>query len=238
MPTADQPDYLKSGTDPKVQSLFDRIAPVYDTLNDTLSLGQHKIWKLMAVKWCAPQPGDVGLDLCCGSGDVAIMLADRVGPHGQVYGVDFALEQLKIAQERRPEVNWVQADVLHLPFHDQHFDCATMSYGLRNVPDIAASLCELYRVLKPGAKAAILDMHRPANPVVRGFQEWYLDNVVVPAAQRLGFREDYAYIAPSLDQFPIGPEQVRIAQMAGFHAIHYPIAAGTMGVLVVTRPPS
>jgi demethylphylloquinol methyltransferase len=228
MPTADQAD--------RVQSLFDRIAPVYDDLNDTLSLGQHKIWKLMAVKWCAPQPGDVGLDLCCGSGDVAVLLADRVGSCGQVYGVDFAIEQLKIAQQRRPDVHWVQANVLQLPFHEAHFDCATMSYGLRNVSDIPASLAELYRVLKPGAKAAILDMHRPENVWVRGFQEWYLDNVVVPAAQRLGFTDEYAYIAPSLDQFPIGSEQVRIAQQVGFHAIHYPIAAGTMGVLVVTKP--
>jgi demethylphylloquinol methyltransferase len=228
MPTAEPPD--------RVQSLFDRIAPVYDDLNQTLSLGQHKIWKLMAVKWCAPQRGDVGLDLCCGSGDVAGMLADRLGPFGQVYGLDFAIEQLKIAQQRRPDVRWIQANVLNLPFHDAHFDCATMSYGLRNVPDIPASLGELYRVLKPGAKAAILDMHRPENGLVRGFQAWYLDHVVVPAAQRLGFTDEYAYIAPSLDKFPIGPEQVRIAQQVGFHATHYPIAAGTMGVLVVTKP--
>jgi demethylphylloquinol methyltransferase len=223
-----------------VQALFDRIAPVYDDLNQLLSLGQHKVWKQMALKWAAPKRGDTALDLCCGSGDVAIMLADRVGPTGKVFGLDFAAEQLKIAQARStayPHLTWMQGDALQLPFEDAQFDCLTMSYGLRNVQDIAASLREMHRVLKPGAKAAILDMHRPENPVVRGFQQWYLATVVVPAAQRMGMTEEYAYIAPSLDRFPVGPTQVALAQQAGFaKATHYPIAEGTMGVLVMTKP--
>jgi demethylphylloquinol methyltransferase len=229
-----------------VEALFDRIAPVYDELNQTLSLGQHKIWKQMAVKWSQPAPGDVALDLCCGSGDVGIMLADRVGRTGQMYGVDFAAAQLETAKTRsaiasRDRQNfapchWVQSSVLELPFTNDYFDCATMSYGLRNVADIAQAMTEIHRVLKPGAKIAILDMHRPENPLVRTFQQWYLTTVVVPAAQRLGFTEEYAYIAPSLDRFPRGPEQINLAKAAGFAtAIHYPIAAGTMGVLVATK---
>lgn len=226
----------------EVQALFDRIAPVYDELNQWLSLGQHKIWKLMTVKWCEPKPGDVALDLCCGSGDVAEMLGDRVGATGQVYGVDFAAAQLEVARKRteakghgRSQFHWVQSDVLQLPFAENTFDCATMSYGLRNVVDIPAALRELHRVLKPGAKAAILDMHRPDSAWVRQFQQWYLDRVVVPAAQRHGLTEEYAYIGPSLDRFPIGPEQVQLAKQAGFaDAKHYPIAGGTMGVLVIT----
>jgi demethylphylloquinol methyltransferase len=221
-----------------VQAIFDRIAPVYDDLNQLLSLGQHKIWKQMALKWCQPNPGNTALDLCCGSGDVAIMLADRVGATGQVYGLDFAAEQLKTAQARSrgyTNLTWVQGDALHLPFEAEQFDCVTMSYGLRNVQDIQAALQEIRRVLKPGAKAAILDMHRPDNPLVRGFQKWYLETIVVPAAKRLGMTEEYAYIGPSLDRFPIGSEQVALAQQVGFQAIHYPIAEGTMGVLVLTK---
>jgi demethylphylloquinol methyltransferase len=222
-----------------VQALFDRIAPVYDDLNQVLSLGQHKIWKQMALKWAAPQPGDTALDICCGSGDVALMLADKVGPTGQVYGLDFAAAQLQIAQARSahyPNITWMQGDALQLPFEADQFDCITMSYGLRNVQDISVALKEIHRVLQPGAKAAILDMHRPDNPLVRGFQQWYLDAVVVPAAQRMGMTEEYAYIAPSLDRFPIGADQVALAQQAGFEsAIHYPIAEGTMGVLVMTK---
>ncbi|MEB3291602.1 MAG: bifunctional demethylmenaquinone methyltransferase/2-methoxy-6-polyprenyl-1,4-benzoquinol methylase UbiE [Synechococcales bacterium] len=222
-----------------VQSLFDRIAPVYDELNQTLSLGQHKIWKLMAVKWCEPKPGDRALDLCCGSGDVAELLGDRVGRTGQVTGVDFSAAQLETAQARTADktwFQWLQADVLQLPFADNHFDCAAMSYGLRNVSDIPKALGEMQRVLKPGAKIAILDMHRPENPWVRQFQQWYLDAIVVPAAQRLGFTEEYAYIAPSLDRFPTGQAQVKLGLEAGFtKAVHYPIAGGTMGVLVLTK---
>jgi demethylphylloquinol methyltransferase len=227
-----------------VQSLFDRIAPVYDELNQTLSLGQHKIWKQMAVKWCNLKPGDRALDLCCGSGDVAMMLAEKVGSSGHVTGLDFAAAQLAVAADRQRRtlnpkttapIDWIQGDALDLPFDANHFDAVTMSYGLRNVTDIPQAFQSIHRVLKPGATAAILDMHRPDNPIVRRFQQWYLDNVVVPAAARKGFTDDYAYIAPSLDRFPTGAEQVALAQTAGFSAVHYPIAQGTMGVLVITK---
>ncbi|MBE9031551.1 bifunctional demethylmenaquinone methyltransferase/2-methoxy-6-polyprenyl-1,4-benzoquinol methylase UbiE [filamentous cyanobacterium LEGE 11480] len=228
-----------------VQALFDRIAPVYDELNQTLSLGQHKIWKQMAVKWVGLKPGDQALDICCGSGDVAMLLAQKVGAQGRVCGVDFAAQQLEVAAARQvyelnPEttapIDWMQGDALALPVSDNQFDGVTMSYGLRNVMDIPQALQEIRRVLKPEAKAAILDMHRPKNPWVRGFQQWYLDNVVVPAAKRKGVTSEYEYIAPSLDRFPTGEAQERLALAAEFStAVHYPIAEGTMGVLVMTK---
>ncbi|OUL17656.1 bifunctional demethylmenaquinone methyltransferase/2-methoxy-6-polyprenyl-1,4-benzoquinol methylase [Nostoc sp. T09] len=226
----------------EIRAIFDRIAPVYDQLNDWLSLGQHRIWKAMAIKWSNSKPGDICLDLCCGSGDIAIGLARRVGATGHVYGVDFSSNLLAMAKERsqrqclQPTITWVEADVLDLPFEDNKFDAATMGYGLRNVKDIPRSLKELYRVLKPGAKAAILDFHRPENPQLRSFQQWYLENIVVPAATQLGVKEEYAYISPSLDRFPIGKEQVELASQVGFAAAtHYPIANGMMGVLVVSK---
>lgn len=226
----------------EIRAIFDRIAPVYDQLNDWLSVGQHRIWKQMAVKWSNPRPGDTCIDLCCGSGDLALRLARQVGATGYVYGVDFSPRQLAIAQERaqhqypHPPISWVEADVLNLPFDDNKFDAAAMGYGLRNVTDIPRSLKELHRVLKPGAKAAILDFHRPSNSHLRAFQQWYLDTLVVPVAQQLGLTEEYAYISPSLDRFPTGREQVELARQAGFAApTHYPIAEGMMGVLVVTK---
>ncbi|MDX2229850.1 MAG: bifunctional demethylmenaquinone methyltransferase/2-methoxy-6-polyprenyl-1,4-benzoquinol methylase UbiE [Leptolyngbyaceae cyanobacterium bins.349] len=230
---------MDSRTSDSVRVLFDRIAPVYDQLNDWLSLGQHRIWKKMAVKWSGAKPGDTCLDVCCGSGDLAQLLAARVGRTGQVVGVDFSTEQLAIAQQRPPAqgpITWLQGDALSLPFPEQHFDAATMGYGLRNVTDIPQCLRELYRVLKPGARAAILDLHRPTNPFVRDFQQWYLETVVVPIATRYGFSDEYAYLAPSLDRFPTGREQVNLARQVGFSTVtHYPIAGGTMGVLVVQK---
>ncbi len=225
----------------EVQALFDRIAPVYDQLNGLLSLGQHRIWKQMAVKWSGVKPGDTALDLCCGSGDLAQMLARRVG-NGQVYGIDFSCQLLKVARERlhtsplRQRIHWQQGDALALTFPDAFFDAATLGYGLRNVGDIPRCLQELGRVLKPQACAAILDLHRPPSAAVRAFQQWYLETVVVPAAARLGFSQEYAYLAPSLAQFPTGPEQETLAQAAGFaQATHYPLAAGMMGCLVLRR---
>lgn len=225
-----------------VRAIFDRIAPVYDQLNDWLSLGQHRIWKEMAVKWSEAKPGDTCLDLCCGSGDLALRLARRVGVTGKVYGVDFSPNLLECARQRskaqysQPPITWVEADVLNLPFEDNSFAAATMGYGLRNVTDIQRCLKELHRVLQPSAKAAILDFHRPSNSQIRAFQQFYLDNLVVPLADYLGVKEEYAYISPSLDRFPIGKEQVELARQVGYAtATHYPIANGMMGMLVVSK---
>lgn len=227
-------------TEEHIQNLFNRIAPVYDQMNDWLSFGSHRIWKQMAVNWSGARPGHIGLDLCCGTGDLTRLLALKVGDSGQVVGVDFSRQLLAIAGDRQPPftlspapITWVEADVLDLPFGDHHFDCATMGYGLRNVLDIPRSLKELHRVLKPGGTAAILDFHRPENGF-KTFQQWYLDRVVVPVANTFGLKAEYAYLNPSLEKFPTGPEQVALAKEANFsRATHYAIAGGMMGVLVL-----
>ncbi|MGF1499380.1 MAG: bifunctional demethylmenaquinone methyltransferase/2-methoxy-6-polyprenyl-1,4-benzoquinol methylase UbiE [Elainellaceae cyanobacterium] len=225
----------------QVRSLFNQIAPVYDAMNGWLSLGLHRVWKQMAVTWSRPQPGATVLDVCCGSGDLARLLARQVGATGQVFGLDFAEEQLAIARQLtacqgRLPITWVEGDALHLPFADSFFDAATMGYGLRNVVDIPQSLRELQRVLKPGATVAILDFHRPASLPMQHFQAWYLNQVVVPIAARFGLQEEYAYIAPSLERFPGGSQQVALALDAKFgSATHYAIAGGMMGVLVATK---
>jgi demethylphylloquinol methyltransferase len=226
----------------EIRAIFDRIAPVYDRLNDRLSLGQHRIWKLMAVKWSEAKLGSKALDVCCGSGDLALLLAKRVGNTGQVTGLDFACEQLAIAKQRQmvqcPTVpmNWLEGDALALPFENNQFDCATMGYGLRNVTNIPLSLEELLRVLKPGGKAAILDFHRPDAGYMQLFQEWYLANIVVPMAEDMGMKEEYAYINPSVERFPTGSEQIELARTVGFsQAVHYPLMGGMMGILVLTK---
>lgn len=226
----------------EIKAIFDRIAPIYDQLNDRLSFGQHRIWKLMAVKWSEVAAGDQALDICCGSGDLALLLAQKVGRTGKVTGLDFASQQLAIAKQRQmakcPTIpmKWVEGDALNLPFKDDQFDCATMGYGLRNVTNISLCLRELHRVLKPGAKAAVLDFHRPNQVYMQGFQQWYLANVVVPTAEEMGMKEEYAYINPSLERFPTGKEQVKLAQVAGFQqTTHYPLMGGMMGILVLTK---
>ncbi|MGB3572477.1 MAG: bifunctional demethylmenaquinone methyltransferase/2-methoxy-6-polyprenyl-1,4-benzoquinol methylase UbiE [Phormidesmis sp.] len=227
----------------QIRQLFDRIAPQYDRMNRDMSLGLHLVWKQMAVRWSGATSGMACLDVCCGSGDLALLLARRVGPTGQVTGADFAAEQLAIAAQRSPHLQnriaWIEADALALPFADSSFDAATMAYGLRNLTNISQGLGELKRVLKPGATAAILDFHKPTNPLVVQFQKWYLETVVVPTAERMGMSEEYAYIGPSVERFASGPEQVNLAKAAGFaQAVHYPIAGGMMGVLVASKAPA
>lgn len=225
-----------------IQGIFNRIAPVYDDLNQRLSFGLHRIWKRMAVRWSRASEGNTCLDLCCGSGDLALMLAQQAGKSGVVYGVDFSADQLKVAQQRseilRPPapIHWTLGDALAIPFDDATFDAATMGYGLRNLTDIPQGLTELQRVLKPGSTAAVLDFHQPQSALMQQFQQWYLDTIVVPAARDLGLKQEYAYIAPSLDRFPPGQQQVALARQAGFaSAVHYTLAGGLMGVLVVRR---
>jgi demethylphylloquinol methyltransferase len=230
-------------TSTDIQAIFNRIAPVYDRLNDDLSLGIHWVWKQMAVSWSLAQAGNTCLDLCCGSGDLTQLMAKQVGTTGIVIGADFAPAQLENAAEKvtkiypsLTQIQWVEADALSLPFTDNYFDAATMGYGLRNVTDIPCCLTELHRVLKPDAKVAILDFHRPNSQLMRRFQQWYLDAIVVPKATKLGMMDEYAYLNPSLDRFPTGSVQVQLGLVAGFsHAVHYPIASGMMGVLVLTK---
>ncbi len=225
-----------------VQALFDRIAPVYDQLNNDLSFGIHWVWKQMAVSWSGAATGNCCLDLCCGSGDIAQLLAKRVGVTGRVYGADFAPAQLAVAADRvqqlylPPVMEWVPADALDLPFADNFFDAATLGYGLRNVTNIPHCLNELHRVLKPAAQVAILDFNRPDNWLAAQFQRWYLEQIVVPAARRYDLTAEYAYLMPSVVQFPIGTAQVKLGLAAGFAAAtHYPIAGGIMGILVLRK---
>lgn len=234
-----------SALPPDVQKIFARIAPQYDDLNSWLSFGQHQVWKAMTVKWSGVGPGDRLLDVCCGSGDLALRAAKVTGGDGLVIGLDFCPELLAIAARRQQQqcphfpLRWLEGDAQALPFGDREFDGATMGYGLRNVGDIPRALAELWRVLKPGKKVAILDFHQPTNSFVASFQRWYLQNVVVPMAEQWQLTEEYAYLQPSLDRFPAGPAQVNLAREAGFaQATHYPIAMGLMGVLVATKAPA
>jgi len=228
------------------RDLFDNIAPVYDQLNDILSLGLHRVWKRAAIKWSGATLGDQVLDVCCGSGDVALRLSSVVGPRGKTTGLDFAVEQLNVAADReaklpspwtRSKIEWVEGDALRLPFDDNSFDAVTLSFGLRNVADIPKAMCELHRVLRPGCTAAVLDFNNSTNPVTKSMQSFMLDNLVVPVAKLNNVEEEYAYLKPSIARFPTAEEQERVAVNAGFAiARHYDLSpGGLMGCLVATK---
>jgi demethylmenaquinone methyltransferase/2-methoxy-6-polyprenyl-1,4-benzoquinol methylase len=222
-----------------VRALFERIAPAYDRLNDTLSLGLHRLWKRQAIAWLRPEPGQRLLDLCCGTGDLALVLAERVRPGGLVLGLDAAAAPLDRARRRARHQPWLplefrQGDALATGLADGWADGAVMAYGLRNLTDPAAALAELRRLLRPGGRAAILDFNRPEDPQGRtaAFQRFYLRQVVVPLARRAGLESEYAYLEASISRFPSGAEQERLARATGFsQARHHRLAAGQMGLL-------
>ncbi|KAJ4711063.1 2-phytyl-1,4-beta-naphthoquinone methyltransferase, chloroplastic [Melia azedarach] len=226
------------------RELFSRIAPVYDNLNDFLSLGQHRIWKRMAVSWSGAKTGDNVLDVCCGSGDLAFLLSEKVGSDGKVIGLDFSKDQLSVASSRQDSllkpcyknIEWVEGDALDLPFSDCIFDAITMGYGLRNVVDKRKALEEMFRVLKPGSRASVLDFNKSTRPFTAGIQEWMINNVVVPVATSYGFAKEYRYLKSSIKEFLTGKELEKLALEVGFsRAKHYEISGGLMGNLVATR---
>uniref|UniRef100_A0A1D1ZKR9 2-phytyl-1,4-beta-naphthoquinone methyltransferase, chloroplastic n=1 Tax=Anthurium amnicola TaxID=1678845 RepID=A0A1D1ZKR9_9ARAE len=226
------------------QVLFSRIAPVYDNLNDLLTLGLHRVWKRMAVSWSGAKKGDRVLDLCCGSGDLAFLLSERVGPQGQVAALDFSTEQLLIAKARQDlsgkachrNIVWVEGDALNLSFPACHFDAITVGYGLRNVVDKRKAMEEIFRVLKPGSRVSILDINKSSNAFTTFFQEYMIDHVVVPVASSYGFFKEYSYLKPSIQAFLTGKELEKLAYEVGFsNAKHYELSGGLMGNLAATR---
>jgi len=233
------PVSIQPGDPEQVRDLFDRIAPAYDNLNDLLSLGLHRLWKRQALVWLNPMPGQRLLDLCCGTGDLALLLAEKVRPGGLVLGIDAAAAPLERARLRARAQPWLpldfhQGDAAATDLAAGWADGAVMAYGLRNLPDPAAGLQELRRLLRSGSRAAVLDFNRPADPGggTATFQRFYLRHLVVPLAQRAGLEDQYAYLERSLERFPTGSEQQELALAAGFsHARHRLLAGGQMGLL-------
>ena len=180
----------------QVNQLFRTIARRYDVLNDLMSAGLHRLWKRRLVK-LAGQPRDV-LDLCCGTGDIALRLP------GRVIGADFTAEMLQVAQTRRASaVGWVRADALQLPFPADAFDVVTVGYGLRNLADLPRGLREIHRVLRPGGRLLTLDFGKPESVVLRRLYFAYL-RTTVPVLGKLfcGDWETHAYILTSLEHYP------------------------------------
>ncbi|MBC7693208.1 MAG: ubiquinone/menaquinone biosynthesis methyltransferase [Methylotenera sp.] len=186
-----------------VQRIFDRISGRYDLLNDCLSLGIHRLWKRAAIRALGPVQGKHILDAATGTGDLAIRLA-KVG--AQVTGVDFSGNMLIRARSRAPAslgVQFVQADVLKLPFKDHHFDSTVVSFGVRNFEDPKRGIEELWRVTRPGGRLVILEFGGWMS--FKGFTQW-----MARSARLLGADpEAYAHLIESSCSFPSGVGFVR-----------------------------
>jgi demethylmenaquinone methyltransferase/2-methoxy-6-polyprenyl-1,4-benzoquinol methylase len=224
----------------KVNDLFSGIAARYDLINDLQSLGLHRLWKRRLVRLARVGPGDRALDVCCGTGDVALALA-RTG--ATVTGLDFSAPMLAVASRRAagasdgPRVEFRQGDALRLPFPDRSFDAVTISYGLRNLADLAGGLREMWRVAKPGGRLLVLDFGKPDNALWRGCYFAYLRRGV-PVLGRLfaGSTAAYAYILESLEHYPgqRGVAELMAALPTRDIRIHN-LLGGVMGINAAVR---
>jgi len=194
--------------------MFDRIAPRYDLLNRAMTAGLDGRWRRAAAAAADVAAGDRALDVCTGTGDLALALADRVTASGEVVGVDFAermLDRARAKAEGRPGLRFEAADALDLPFAADAFDAATVAFGIRNVDDLDRGLAEMARVVRPGGRVVILEITTPAR--MRRFYEVWFDRVV-PRLGRLLGRDAaaYSYLPASVRRFP-GPHALA-ARMA------------------------
>ena len=192
----------------KVNDLFAAIARRYDLLNDVQSFGLHRRWKHRVIELTAVRPGNHALDLCCGTGDLALALARR---GADVTGVDFSPAMLEIAEARRLRnfksqisyLKFMPGDALQIPFPDASFDIVTVGYGLRNLTSWEKGLAEMHRVARPGARLVALDFGKPANALWRGIYFTHL-KCAVPLLGWIfcGNADAYAYILESLKYYP------------------------------------
>lgn len=200
----------------RVEQLFSRIAPKYDLINDLQSFGLHRLWKRKLIKLAKFGPGQRALDLCCGTGDIALGLRDCAIDDVEVVGLDFTAPMLQIARARGEQscLHWIRGDAMTLPFPDATFDVVTMGYGLRNVAHINTSLAEIRRVLVPGGRLLVLDFGKPDNPVIRGLYLSYLRTFPPVLGKVLcGDSDTHAYIYASLVAYP-GQRGVEVRMIA------------------------
>ncbi len=205
---------------PKVNALFDKIAPRYDLINDLQSFGLHRYWKQRLIRLGNLQPGMRALDVCCGTADLALAMA-RTGV--EVVGVDFSERMLRVAvgkaaaqanlrnsalpppdpKSGAPNPAFIRGDAQRIPFSNDSFDIVTVGYGLRNLANWETGLEELLRVTRRGGRLLVIDFGKPDNPLWRAVYYGYLRSIV-PVLGRVfaGSWSAYAYILESLKHYP------------------------------------
>ena len=211
-----------------VRDMFDRIAPVYDAMNRAMTAGLDRRWRRETARTVV-SPGDRVVDVCCGTGDLAIA-ARHAG--GVVTGLDFSERMLARARTKSDEIEWVEGDALALPFADGSFDAVTVGFGVRNLDDLERGLGELRRVLRPGGRLGILEITTP-HGVLRPFFRLWFDGLVPFAGKLLPGGSAYTYLPASVRRFPEAEDFAELMRAAGFEEVRYRLFAG--GIVALHR---
>jgi demethylmenaquinone methyltransferase / 2-methoxy-6-polyprenyl-1,4-benzoquinol methylase len=222
----------------QVRAMFDRIAGLYDRMNSVMTAGLHHQWRRRAADLAALAPGGRALDVATGTGDLALELASRVAPGGEVVGVDFSERMLELARAKGgARVRFESGNALALEYPDGAFDAATVGFGARNFSDLKRGLSEMARVVRPGGRVVVLEITTPQRPPLSTFFELWFDHAI-PALGRVVDSQAYSYLPNSVRRFP-GPEELAaLMSRCGLGQIRYVLTAGGIIALHVGVVPS
>ena len=212
--------------EPQVRAMFDRIAGLYDRMNSVMTAGLHHEWRRRAADLADLSPGGRALDVATGTGDLALELATRVAPGGDVVGVDFSEKMLELARAKAgTRVRFESGNALALDYADGEFDAATVGFGARNFSDLDRGLAEMARVVRPGGRVVVLEITTPRRPPLSTFFDLWFDHAI-PALGRVVDSQAYSYLPSSVKRFP-DPEQLAGRMWdVGLREIRYVLTAG------------
>jgi len=215
----------------EVAAMFDGVADRYDLTNDVLSLGQARAWRRAVADAVGARPGERVLDLAAGTGTSSAPF-QQAG--ASVVACDFSLGMLGVGRSRNPDLDFVAADALRLPFRDSVFDAVTISFGLRNVADTTAALRELRRVTKPGGRLLVCEFSHPTNGAFRTVYLEYLMRALPAVAQRVASNPDaYVYLAESIRAWPDQRGLATLVQASGWSRVAWRDLTG--GIVALHR---
>ena len=211
-----------------VREVFDSVADSYDLMNDLMSLGVHRLWKRDFAANSGVGLGEQVLDLAGGTGDIAALLSKRVGANGRVVLSDINQAMLNVGRQRLEDqgivgnISYAIANAEHLPFESGEFNAVTIAFGLRNVTDKDAALREMYRVLRPGGKALILEFSKvQPEPLKAIYDAWSFGALPILGKLIADDEDSYRYLAESIRQHPPQEELVQMMEDAGFDQVRY-----------------
>ncbi|MBM7865479.1 demethylmenaquinone methyltransferase [Heliobacterium gestii] len=227
-----------------IQSTFSAIAARYDLMNQVMTFNSDTRWRRKAATLSRLPVGGAGLDVCCGTGELAQALAERVGAGGSVVGLDFNADMLTVAREKQREgklarqIEFIQGNAMELPFPDNRFDTATIGFGLRNVPDFRQALREMTRVVKPGGTVVSLETSKPQSWPMKPLHGFYVDQLV-PIIDRLsvGQKGPYAWLARSAQAFLPQEELSAVFREVGLTQVRYDNLFGGVAAIHVGFKP-
>ena len=229
----------------RVRGMFAEIAPRYDFVNRILSGGIDVWWRHVTVRRAPPPASGALLDVCTGTGDLALAYAAKCRPGVRIVASDFCRPMLdrgiEKARKSGAAVEWVEADAQALPFPDAAFGLVTVAFGLRNIADTSRGLAEMARVLVPGGRLAILEFSLPRNAIIRAGYLWYFRRVLpfLGNAVARNRSDAYTYLNQSVEEFPSGERLAGLVRAAGFDRVEMiPLTFGIATLTLATRVPA